>query len=605
MSSVVLIGKPNSGKSLLFNRLTGLKQKVANFPGATVQVKKGQLKTGVVIVDSPGVYTLNALTADEVIAVDHFNKSLNDPEVKGVVCILDITRLERSLVLALQVLEVAKKNKKNLVFAVNMMDSLKNGSLDIKKMEKTFGVKVLPISAKTRQGLGELEGEIHNLNNEYVDTIEYTFDSNNIDQEAKKLAAEFLNSNDTFLKNQNVLDNFFLSKFLGGPIFLFIMFLLFQAIFSWSVPLMDFIDESIVGLGSIVSGFFPEGAGRDFINDAVFAGFGSFLVFVPQIAVLTLIISVLEDSGYLARAAIITHRPLSFFGLSGKSFIPYLTGHACAIPAIFAARTIESRKRRLITLLTIPLMSCSARLPVYGLLVFIFIPESTILGGLFNLRGAVFFALYLFGLITALLVSIFLSKKVYKAESDTPFIIELPPYRLPGFKPVFMKAVGNSWKFIKGAGPIIFMVSFVIWLLGYFPQGNPIEETYLGSIGKVIGPIFEPLGLDWKYGIAILVSFLAREVFVGTLGTILGIEGADEDPTSLIERLQGSELTLGAGIGLLGFYVIALQCVATVGALKSELEDSKTPTILFFAYGALAYIVALILKVSVDSLFVS
>ena len=249
-------------------------------------------------------------------------------------------------------------------------------------------------------------------------------------------------------------------------------------------------------------------------------------MFVPQIMVLTLIIGLLEDSGYLARAALICHRPLSYFGLSGRSFIPYLSAHACAIPAIMAARTIESPRKRLITMLTIPLMSCSARLPVYALLISVLIPQQQYLGGLINLQGVAFFSLYLFGILTALLVSFVLSRTASNddVKSDMPFILELPTYRLPHWKPLIHRVVQSAKQFIYRAGPIIFVVSLVIWILGYFPSdAGGLEYSYLGQIGHFIEPLFTPLGIDWRYGIAILMSFLAREVFVGALGTLFGI----------------------------------------------------------------------------------
>src|SRR5574343_485150 len=325
--------------------------------------------------------------------------------------------------------------------------------------------------------------------------------------------------------------------------------------------------EAVVGdLAAWVTGLMGEGMAADFTRDALFGGFGAFLVFVPQIMVLTLIIGLLEDSGYLARAALICHRPLSYFGLSGRSFVPFLSAHACAIPAIMAARTIESPRKRLITMMTIPLMSCSARLPVYGLLIAVLVPDVSYLGGLVNLQGVVFFGLYMFGIVTALVVSALLaqSKTIGEQQQDMPFILELPSYRLPHWKPLARRVLQSCKAFIYRAGPVIFAVSVVLWALGYFPQGSNLEHSYLGMIGHWIDPVFEPLGLDWRYGVAILMSFLAREVFVGALGTLFGIDGADEHVGDLATQIQNDGLALGAGIGLLLFYVIALQCVATV-----------------------------------------
>jgi ferrous iron transport protein B len=328
------------------------------------------------------------------------------------------------------------------------------------------------------------------------------------------------------------------------------------------------------------------------VRDAIFGGFGSFLVFAPQIFVLTLIIGFLEDSGYLARAALICHRPLSFFGLSGKSFVPLLTGHACAIPAIFSSRNIESPKKRLLTMITVPLMSCSARLPVYGLLIAALIPANTYLGGLVGLQGLSFFALYLFGIVTALVVSGVLKGTLLKKTSDAPFILELPPYRLPNLLAIMRKSWDRSLTFVTQAGPTIFVVAVVIWALGYFPNNGELEQSYLASIGQWIEPVFKPLGLDWKFGVAILMSFLAREVFVGTLGTMLGIAGADEDFHGLAEQLHASGLTLASGLALLVFYAIAMQCVATLAVLRKEMGSWKIPSLLFVSYSLLAYLAA-------------
>jgi len=354
--------------------------------------------------------------------------------------------------------------------------------------------------------------------------------------------------------------------------------------------------ENLIGLtATFVTDLTGPGMLADFLNDAIFGGLGSFLVFVPQIMVLTLIIGMLEDSGYLARAALICHRPLSYFGLSGRSFIPFLSAHACAIPAIMAARTIESPRKRLITMLTIPLMSCSARLPVYALLVAVLIPDTTYLGGLINLQGTAFFGLYFFGILTALMVSLVLSgsKLNDDEKSDMPFILELPTYRLPHWKPLIHRVMSSAKQFVYRAGPIIFMVSLAIWLLGYFPTGSGgLQNSYLGIIGHWIEPLFTPLGLDWRYGVAILMSFLAREVFVGALGTLFGIDGADENIAGLAANIQADGLTFGAGMGILLFYVVALQCVATVATLKAETGSTKLITALVIGYGVLAYILA-------------
>ena len=368
------------------------------------------------------------------------------------------------------------------------------------------------------------------------------------------------------------------------------MAFLFQSIFTWATPAMDFVESSVTFLGGLVSSILPDGVLKDFTNDALFGGIGSFLVFVPQIFILTFIIGFLEDSGYLARAVVICHKPLSLVGLSGKSFVPFLSGHACAIPAIFAARTITSPKKRFLTMLTIPLMACSARLPVYALFIAVLIPPVTYLGGFIGLQGLAFFALYVFGIITALFVSTLLSQTIYKKTTDTPFVVELPPYRFPHFATLLRHSLYSAWSFIKKAGGIICLTVVVIWVLGYFPSQN-LETSWLAQIGRWIEPIFQPLGLDWKFSVAILTSFLAREVFVGTLGTLFNIQDAQENVSVLSEQV-GADLTMASGIALLIFYAIALQCVSTVAMLKKEFGSYGMPVFIFFFYGVLAYVLA-------------
>ncbi|RLA63779.1 MAG: ferrous iron transporter B [Epsilonproteobacteria bacterium] len=597
MGNVLLIGKPNSGKSLLFNRLTGLQQKVANFPGVTVEIKSGSFDN-IGIIDFPGIYSLNPLTKDEDIALQKFQEAVEQNNVSGIICTLDATRLERSLIIALQTLNYVKENKIPIIFALNMMDEIyaNKTSIDVSSLSRDLGVVVIPISAKKKHGLDILKDEIKNMLKVPGNYLpEKTWEDEKIVIKSRGLNQTYGPKTDVILKKQNFLDKIFLNNFLGGIMFALIMIFLFQAIFTWASPLMDMVESTLAWMGQVTSSYLPDGVLKDFINEAIFGGVGSFLVFVPQIFILTFIIGILEDSGYMARASIICHKPLSLFGLSGRSFIPYLTAHACAIPAIFAARTIESPKKRLITILTIPLMACSARLPVYTLLIAVLIPDKTFFGGVFGLQGLAFFLLYFFGLAMALIVSGLLSRTTLKDESDSPYIIELPPYRLPTFVPLFRKSLSAAWAFFSKAGPIIFVVTLVVWVLGYFPNGSGnLENSWLSHIGQFLEPIFKPLGLDWKYGVAILASFLAREVFVGTLGTFFGIEGADENISGLAESIQNSGLLAASGFALLVFYAIALQCVSTLAILKRESGNKLFPIWIFVGYTVLAYLLALL-----------
>jgi len=603
MKRIILVGKPNSGKSLLFNQLTGLRQKVANFPGVTVELKTGRFDA-FELVDFPGTYSMSTLSRDEDIAVEKINQALLDDNTALIICNLDATRLESSLVFGMQMLALAQRFNKKMLFALNMIDEVERFGhhIDVNALAADVGCPVAALSAKTLQGISEFRQQALALANAPTATPAETVNQPSTVTDApvnplvqsRKLAAKYGIKASIVLKTQNRIDAFMLNNVSGSMAFLLVMFLLFQSIFTFATPLMDGVENTLGALAQSITGMIGPGMLSDFLNDAIFGGLGSFLVFVPQIMVLTLIIGLLEDSGYLARAALICHRPLSYFGLSGRSFIPYLSAHACAIPAIMAARTIESPRKRLITMLTIPLMSCSARLPVYALLISVLIPPQQYLGGLINLQGVAFFSLYLFGILTALLVSFVLSRTANDdAKSDMPFILELPTYRLPHWKPLIHRVLQSAKQFIYRAGPVIFVVSLVIWTLGYFPSdAGGLEYSYLGQIGHFIEPLFTPLGIDWRYGIAILMSFLAREVFVGALGTLFGIEGADENIAGLAANIQQDGLAFGAGIGILLFYVVALQCVATVATLKAETGSTKLVMGLVVGYGALAYVLA-------------
>lgn len=608
MENVLILGNPNSGKTLLFNKLTGLNQKVANFPGVTVEIKSAQVEN-LVYQDFPGTYSLKALTIDEQVAIDGFKKALIDKKTKAIVCVLDATRLERSLYLLLQLSEVAKRAQCPLVAVVNVMDEVigKGVQVDLKGLETEMGCYVIGTSAKKGHGLKELkellstfparasspllEGDVINVEN--LNSKDQIL---NLKVKANQLSKKYGPKDDVLLLSQHRLDNFFLSTWGGPVVFTILMLFLFQAIFSWAAPFMDAIDGTIASTGDWIAGYIQNQTASDFVKDAIFAGLGSFLVFAPQIFILFLIIGILEDSGYLARATVILHKPLSYFGLSGRSFVAMLSGHACAIPAIMAARTIESPRKRLLTILATPFMSCSARLPVYALLVGGFVPATTILGGLMGLQGLAFFGLFAIGIITGLLVSAVLDKVLNKKVSslgDAPFVVELPPYRVPNLKPILLNSANRTWGFVRNAGAMIFTVTVIVWILGYFPNGSGhLDTSWLGTIGHWIEPVFAPMGMDWKIGVAVLTSFLAREVFVGTLGTLYGIESAEENMSSLTEKLQNSGVGLAGALALAVFYSLAMQCVSTLAVMKKETGSAKIPVYVFIGMTIIAYVAA-------------
>ena len=606
MPSVLLVGTPNSGKTALFNRLTGLNQRVANYPGITVDLSIGRLAKlpELDLVDFPGTYSLRPISEEEHVAVGHFNASLSDPDVQHVLCVVDATRLEKSLFFCLQVVRACQHQCRPVTVVANMGDILRRHGLNIdaEGLSQAIGAPVMVASARTGEGLDAIVLGLQSppsntaspqaMNDNPILASEGGAADEALYAEAHRLAEQYGAPADALLQTQSRLDRFFLGSLSGGLTFSLIMLILFQSIFTWSAPAMDVVEAGVIGLASWVLPLIGDGVFADFVADAVFSGIGAFLVFVPQIFVLTFVIGLLEDSGYLARAALLCHKPLRFFGLSGKSFIPMLSGVACAIPAIYAARSIESPRARFLTYLAIPLMPCSARLPVYTLLIAIFIPRETALGGLVGWQGMTLFAIYVFGMVAGLVIA-GLVNRLSPSEGQMPFMMELPAYRIPALVPIARKSVQRAKHFVTKAGAVILGVTVVIWILGYFPnQGVDLGESWLGMMGQWIEPVFQPLGLDWRYGVAIVSAFLAREVFVGTLGTIMGIEGAEDNIVPLVEQVQASALPLGSGLALLVFFAIALQCVSTVAILAREANSWKLALRMVIAYLCLAWAAA-------------
>lgn len=606
MPSVLLVGTPNSGKTALFNRLTGLNQRVANYPGITVDLSIGRLAKlpELDLVDFPGTYSLRPISEEEHVAVGHFNASLSDPDVQHVLCVVDATRLEKSLFFCLQVVRACQHQCRPVTVVANMGDILRRHGLNIdaEGLSQAIGAPVMVASARTGEGLDAIVLGLQSppsntaspqaMNDNPILASEGGAADEALYAEAHRLAEQYGAPADALLQTQSRLDRFFLGSLSGGLTFSLIMLILFQSIFTWSAPAMDVVEAGVIGLASWVLPLIGDGVFADFVADAVFSGIGAFLVFVPQIFVLTFVIGLLEDSGYLARAALLCHKPLRFFGLSGKSFIPMLSGVACAIPAIYAARSIESPRARFLTYLAIPLMPCSARLPVYTLLIAIFIPRETALGGLVGWQGMTLFAIYVFGMAAGLVVA-GLVNRLSPSEGQMPFMMELPAYRIPALVPIARKSVQRAKHFVTKAGAVILGVTVVIWILGYFPnQGMDLGGSWLGVLGQWIEPVFQPLGLDWRYGVAIVSAFLAREVFVGTLGTIMGIEGAEDNIVPLVEQVQASALPLGSGLALLVFFAIALQCVSTVAILAKESNSWTLALRMVIAYLCLAWVAA-------------
>ena len=595
MKNILLVGAPNSGKSALFNQLTGLSHKVANYPGITVDVGTGALRADarLTVWDFPGTYSLTAVSGEEQVAIDTLRTALKSEEQAVVAMVCDATRLEKSATYCLQVARECAQAHKPFLVLLNMMDVIESDGLDmdVQGLSKALGVPVFPVSARTGKGLSEVEAVLVSSTPE-ISTWGDTPDAL-ISGTATQIAERFAPKGDLLVRRQAKLDNWLLGTLSGGVAFVMIMTLFFQAIFTWAAPLMDGVESIVIAMGSWVSSVLPDGVLADFVNDAIFGGLGAFLVFAPLVFILTMIVGALEDSGYLARAALICHRPLSFFGLSGKSFVPLLSGVACAIPAIYAARTMSSRQERLLTYVAIPLMPCSARLPVYALLIAILIPDETVLAGIIGWQGLAMSGIYFFGIMTALIVAAVVSRMGDTATSSQAFILELPASRMPSSARKESKSLDRVVHFIRKAGSVIFAVTVVVWFLGYFPNGGEdLSSSWLAALGRFIEPVFSPLGLDWRYGVAIIASFLAREVFVGTLGTIFGIESADEDPASLADQIADSGLTAASGVALVVFFTIALQCVSTVALLAREAKSARFAVQLLLGYLVLAWLVA-------------
>jgi len=597
-SDVLLVGNPNSGKSLLFSRLTGLKQKVANYPGVTVEVRSGSA-LGMTLLDFPGIYSLEPLTGDERVAIARLENALENPGTHGIVCVLDATRLERSLYLLLELLARARTTSVPVLAALNIIDEVVSSGarVDVQGLARALGCEVVAVSAKTGEGLDQLRGVLEAWHRARPPPGSPALAVSGSVEDRRALAARLARAHgpsaDVLLRSQERLDRLFLSPWLGLPVFAVVMTVLFQAIFTWAAPVMALVRRAVEVSGAWTSAGLPQGVPRDFVRDGLFAGVGSFLVFVPQIFILFVVIGVLEDSGYLARAAIILHRPLGWFGLSGRSFLPLLSGHACAIPAMMAARTIESPRRRLLTVLVIPFMSCSARLPIYALIIGGFVPARSVLGGLVGLQGLAFTGVYAFGIVAALLSSAVLAWALRgrrRAPDDAPFVVELPPYRVPGVRPILAAAAARSSSFVRRAAPVIFCVVLAVWVLGYFPGGaGHLGESWLAWTGRWIEPAFRPMGADWTTAVAILTSFVAREVFVGTLGTLHGLEDAGQHLADLSSRLQAGGMGVPAALALLVFYALSLQCASTLAVMRKETGSGRIPVFAFLSMTVLAY----------------
>ncbi len=687
--NVALIGNPNTGKTSVFNRLTGLNQQVGNYPGITVEKKQGicKLDRGLKahIIDLPGTYSLNASSLDENVVIELLlNKNDKDfPDVAIVVA--DVENLKRNLLLFTQIKDLGIPT----ILAINMADRMKRKaiSLDIEVLEERLETKIVLLSSRKNEGFDVLKELVVNHGSlstkpcvnasaiapEYFGRLKKAFPNQDLyklwlvitqdvnfgklERGQVKGIATFQTESKSNLKRfqqketiaryqfingvlketltidmQNAkdfrsrLDRVLTHKVWGYVIFFGILMLIFQVIFDWSSYPMDFIDTSFASLSEWVKRTLPPGDFTNLLAEGIISGLGGIIIFIPQIAFLFLFIAILEESGYMSRVVFLMDRIMRRFGLSGKSVVPLVSGTACAIPAIMATRNIESWKERLITILVTPFTTCSARLPVYLIIIALVIPDQRVLG-IFSLQGLTLMFLYLLGF-GAALFSAWLLNKVMKIKSKTFFVVEMPNYKVPMFKNVVITVVEKTKSFVLGAGKIILAISIILWVLASYGPGDfnkatelvtqensstniteeeletkiasyKLEHSYIGIMGKAIEPAVAPLGYDWKIGIAIVSSFAAREVFVGTLATIYSV-GSEEEET--IKNRMAAEVNpvlgtprfnFASGVSLLLFYAFAMQCMSTLAVVKRETNSWKWPMWQLIVMSAIAYIVAL------------
>jgi len=597
---VAIVGPPNAGKSTLFNRLTGLHQKVANYPGVTVEHRMGRLKaryidTGVAhqveLVDLPGIYSLNARSEDERVTRDVLAGLMPGvPRPDAVLLILDSTNLGRQLMLAAPVLATELPT----MVLLNMSDDLarRGGVLNVPELSKKLGAPVALVTASTGKGFDEIYDF---LNAQLAPPRPVQLPILQDVPKTRKWAAQMSLASGYVApaptKWTRRLDKVFLHPVAGPVIFLTVVLALFQSIFTLAKPMMTGIGDLVSGSGGLLKAVLPASPFRDLLVEGVWGGVGAVIVFLPQILLLFLFIGFLEDSGYLARAALIADRTMKMIGLQGKSFIPLISAYACAIPAVLAARTIENKRDRMATILIAPLMTCSARLPVYTLIIAAFIPDKHLLGPLLGMRAMAMLSLYILGFLAAVATARVLKSSILRSER-TPFVLEMPPYRWPKVSQLAMRLIDRGKVFLHRAGTLILAVSVVLWILLHVPTHNGkapgIEHSVAGEIGHVIEPAIKPIGLNWKFGVGLISSLAARETIIGTLGTIYGTENEAED--GRLQEAVRKDLSPAGAAALLIFFAFALQCMSTIAVVRRETAGWKWPAIQFSYMLVLAYV---------------
>lgn len=635
--TIALAGNPNAGKTTLFNSLTGLKQKVANYPGVTVERKEGLWKLNGLaanLIDLPGLYSLDATSLDEHIARDIITgEQTGTPKPDVIVAVVDATNLERNLYLVMQLFEFGVP----VVIALTMIDVFEKEKheIDVEMLSALLKTPVIAVNAKSGRGLAELAAKIKEVLGSKP-TVPYIFEETEEDGPHGKIFSRYNFISGVVQESvwhsdqkQHLLtekiDRILTHKFFGLIILVALLLLVFQTIFSWASLPMDLLDKGFGSLADVVRDQMPTGILADLVADGVIAGVGGVVVFLPQILLLFFFISLLEDSGYMSRAAFLLDKLMSRVGLHGKAFLPLISSFACAIPGIMATRTIESRRDRFATIMIAPFMSCSARLPVYTLMIATFFAGQTVLGFI-SLGAILMLAMYTLGIIVAIAVAFVLKRTVLKS-APAPFLMELPPYRLPNLRTVLQNMFTRAWLFLKRAGTVILAISIILWALMYFPDqavgpdtakdcgGYPtgytlrqcmpsehIKQSFAGQLGHAIEPVIQPLGFDWKIGVALIASFAAREVLVSTLSIIYNV-GKDENEESetLIAAVRDAKTDDGklawtplTALTLMVFFVLAMQCMSTVAVVRRETNSWSWPLFMTAYMTVLAYVAAFI-----------
>lgn len=636
---IALVGNPNTGKSSVFNMLTGLRQHVGNFPGVTVDVKKGNLRVGssdAELIDLPGTYSIYPRSADEQVVYDSLIAEDFKDRPDAVMVVLDSSNMKRNLLIASQVYDLGHPT----LFVLNMHDVAKKRgiSIDLEGFKKHFPEASF-VSANARAGMGK--SNILEALEQLTERSQTSFtpcDSKDLEGQEQETVERYARINamlpdiERIVTKQDFVsrwDKILIHPVFGYAIFAAILLIIFQFIFEFSGIPMDLIDGAFGSLSEWTSSVMPEGVFTDLLTEGIISGIGGVVIFIPQIALLFFFITVLEETGYLARVVFIMDRLVRPLGLNGKSVVPMMSSIACAIPGVMGARTIADRKERLITILVAPLMSCSARIPVYTLLIALVIPD-TLVWGIFNAQGLVLFGLYFLGTFMALVVA-FILKVLIKTDEKGFLLLELPPYKAPRWGNVGLVVLEKVRIFVWDAGRIILAISILLWALAsYGPSERmqtaenqakmdaqtqgldeaatdqlvaaaKLENSYIGIMGKTIEPAIEPLGYDWKIGISLITSFAAREVFVGSMATIYAVEDDGEEQVPLMDKMRSEKrsdgtpvYSLAAGVSLMVFYAFAMMCMATLAVVKRETKSWKWPLVQLGYMGVLAYFGALI-----------